>query len=106
HSPCPGDMKLRDSGDFMKAWGGIASLQLRLPVIWTEARRRGFSLIDVTKWLWANPAAQVSLQTQKGAIAVGADADLVIWDPDQEFVVDARQLHHRHKITPYDGETL
>ena len=106
HSPCPGEMKLRESGDFMKAWGGIASLQLRLPVIWTEARRRGFSLLDVTRWLCTNPARQVSLQSQKGTIAVGNDADLVIWNPDQEFVVDATALHHRHKITPYDGETL
>jgi allantoinase len=106
HSPCPGEMKLRESGDFMKAWGGIASLQLRLPVIWTEARRRGFSLLDVSKWLCLNPAAQVSLQSRKGSIAVGNDADLVIWKPDQEFVVDAHALHHRHKITPYDGETL
>ena len=106
HSPCPGEMKLRESGDFMKAWGGIASLQLRLPVVWTEARRRGFSLVEVSKWLCANPAAQVSLQPQKGAIVVGNDADLVIWDPDQEFVVDAHALRHRHKITPYNGETL
>ena len=58
HSPCPGEMKLRDSGNFMKAWGGIASLQLRLPVVWTEARRRGFSLHDVTRWLCANPAVE------------------------------------------------
>ena len=106
HSPCPGEMKLRESGDFMKAWGGIASLQLRLPVVWTEARRRGFSLLDVTKWLCANPAKQVSLESQKGAIAVGDDADIVIWNPDQQFTVDADTLHHRHKITPYDGETL
>jgi allantoinase len=106
HSPCPGEMKLRESGDFMKAWGGIASLQLRLPVIWTEARRRGFSLLDVTKWLCTNPARQVSLESQKGVITVGADADLVIWNPDQQFPVDADALHHRHKITPYAGETL
>ena len=106
HSPCPGEMKLRESGDFMQAWGGIASLQLRLPVVWTEARRRGFSLLDVTRWLCANPAAQVSLQPRRGAIAVGNDADIVIWNPDQQFVVDATLLHHRHKITPYDGETL
>jgi allantoinase len=106
HSPCPGEMKLRESGDFMKAWGGIASLQLRLPVIWTEARRRGFSLLDITKWLCANPARQVSLEPQKGAIAAGADADLVIWNPDQQFPVTADTLHHRHKITPYAGETL
>ena len=99
-------MKLRESGDFMKAWGGIASLQLRLPVVWTEARRRGFSLLDLARWLCANPAAQVSLESQKGAIAVGNDADIVIWNPDREFVVDATALHHRHKITPYAGERL
>lgn len=106
HSPCPSGMKLRESGDFMKAWGGIASLQLRLPVIWTEATRRGFSLMDVTKWLCTNPATQVSLETRKGSIAIGADADLVIWNPDQNFTVNAEALHHRHKLTPYDGETL
>ena len=106
HSPCPGDMKLRESGDFTKAWGGIASLQLRLPVIWTEARRRGFSLLDITRWLCANPAKQVSLESNKGAIAIGNDADLVIWNPDAEFAVDASTLQHRHKLTPYDGEPL
>ncbi len=106
HSPCPGEMKLRESGDFMKAWGGIASLQLRLPIVWTEARRRGLSLLDVTKWLCANPARQVSFEPQKGVIAAGADADLVIWNPEQQFTVTAGALHHRHKITPYEGETL
>ena len=106
HSPCPGEMKLRESGDFMKAWGGIASLQLRLPVVWTEARRRGFSLEDVTRWLCANPARQVSLAPQKGSIATGSDADLVIWSPDEQFTVAAASLHHRHKITPYEGEVL
>ena len=106
HSPCPEEMKLRESGDFMKAWGGIASLQLRLPVVWTEARRRGFSLADVTRWLCANPARQVSFAPQKGSIAAGSDADLVIWNPDQQFTVSAESLHHRHKITPYEGEVL
>jgi allantoinase len=106
HSPCPGEMKLRESGDFMKAWGGIASLELRLPVVWTEARRRGFSLLDVMRWLCANPARQVSFETRKGAIAVGHDADLVIWNPDAQFPVTPSALHHRHKITPYAGEVL
>ena len=106
HSPCPGEMKLRESGDFMKAWGGIASLQLRLPVVWTEARRRGFSLLDMTRWLCANPARQVSLAPPKGSIMVGSDADLVIWNPDETFTVDASSLHHRHKLTPYAGELL
>jgi allantoinase len=106
HSPCPGEMKLCESGDFMKAWGGIASLQLRLPVVWTEARRRGFSLLDVTRWLCANPASQVGFGPRKGSIVVGADADLVIWNPDEQFTVTPSTLHHRHKITPYAGEVL
>jgi len=106
HSPCPGEMKLRESGDFMKAWGGIASLQLRLPVVWTEARRRGFSLLDLTRWLCTNPARQVSFEPQKGSIDVGSDADLVIWNPDEQFTVNATVLKHRHKITPYAGEVL
>ena len=106
HSPCPAQMKLAETGDFLAAWGGIASLQLRLPIVWTEARRRGFSLNDLAKWVCENPARQVRLESRKGAIAVGRDADLVIWDPDAEFLVDASSLHHRHKITPYHGETL
>jgi allantoinase len=106
HSPCPGEMKLRESGDFMKAWGGIASLQLRLPVVWTEARHRGFSLLDLTRWLCTNPARQVGFETRKGSIAVGCDADLVIWNPDAQFPVTPSTLHHRHKLTPYAGEVL
>lgn len=106
HSPCPGEMKVRETGDFMAAWGGIASLQLRLPVTWTEAQRRGFSLRELTTWLCANPARQVSLDTRKGAIAAGCDADIVIWKPNREFVVDGTHLEHRHKLTPYHGESL
>jgi allantoinase len=106
HSPCPGSMKLRESGDFMNAWGGIASLQLRLPIVWTEARRRGFTLREVCKWLCASPSKQVSLERRKGAIAPGFDADIVIWYPEREFKVDPEALHHRHKITPYEGEVL
>jgi allantoinase len=106
HSPCPSDMKLRDSGNFLAAWGGIASLQLRLPVVWTEARRRGFTLRDVAKWLCENPARLVRLESRKGSIAAGCDADLVIWNPDHEFVVRGESLHHRHKLTPYHDESL
>ena len=106
HSPCPASMKLRDTGDFLSAWGGIASLQLRLPVMWTETSGRGFSLIDLTRWLCSGPARQVGLQERKGLIATGFDADLVIWNPEQTFNVDSSALLHRHKISPYTGETL
>jgi allantoinase len=106
HSPCTEDLKLRDSGNFLKAWGGIASLQLRLPVIWTAAEKRGFSIGEVTNWLCSAPARQVGLQRNKGAIATGCDADIVFWKPDEQFRVEPEMLHHRNKLTPYQGELL
>ena len=106
HSPCTQDLKLKESGNFLEAWGGIASLQLRLPVIWTAARKRGFSLNDLTKWLCSAPARQVGLQQRKGAIAAGRDADIVFWNPEQQFRVEPEMLHHRNKLTPYRGELL
>ncbi len=106
HSPCPPEMKLPESGDFLAAWGGISSLQLRLPAVWTQARRRGFSILDLTRWLCGAPANLVGLRSQKGSIAVGCDADFVIWNPDQQLTVAANALHHRHKLTPYEGRVL
>ena len=106
HSPCPPEMKRQDSGDFLDAWGGIASLQLSLPAVWTEAKRRGLSLTHLARWLCQAPARLAGLAQQKGAIAPGRDADLVIWNPDAGFIVDPAQLHHRHKLTPYAGRDL
>jgi allantoinase len=105
HSPCPPEMKVREHGDFMKAWGGISSLQLRLPVMWTEANARGFDLPQLVEWLCAAPARQVGYSL-KGNIEEGRDADIVIWKPEREFTVEPSTLHHRHKLTPYAGETL
>ncbi|MCX4745285.1 allantoinase AllB [Kitasatospora sp. NBC_01287] len=110
HSPSTPDLKLLQefggSGDFAAAWGGIASLQLGLPAIWTEARERGHSLGDVVRWMSAGPASLVGLDGSKGAIAVGYDADLVAFDPDADFAVDPAGLHHRNPVTPYAGRTL
>ena len=106
HSPCPPAMKLKEQGDFMKAWGGISSLQLRLPIMWTEARARGFDLNQLAEWLCRAPARQVGLAQQKGSIRVGSEADVVIWNPDREFQVVPELIHHRHKLTPYAGEVL
>jgi allantoinase len=105
HSPCTPELKRPETGDFAAAWGGIASLQLGLPIVWTEARRRGFSLSDVVRWMATRPAALAGL-TRKGRIAVGCDADLVVFDPDDTFEVDPARLAHRHPVTPYAGRTL
>lgn len=105
HSPCTEELKRFDIGDFGVAWGGIASLQLGLPAIWTEARRRGHSLLEVVAWMAENPAKQVGFTT-KGHIALGYAADFAVFAPDEAFVVDASQLQHKNPISAYDGLPL
>jgi allantoinase len=102
HSPCTPELK---KGDFMSAWGGIASLQFVLPIVWTNAHARGFTLSDLARWCCASTSRLPGLTT-KGAIAIGNDADLVVWSPEESFVVDAAHIEHRHKVTPYLGESL
>jgi allantoinase len=100
HSPSTVDLKCLDSGDFGAAWGGISSLQLGLPAVWTEARRRGFTLADVARWMTP------SVLPNKGQIAVGYDADFSVLAPDDTFVVDVDTLQHKNALTPYDGRSL
>ncbi|HKR61486.1 MAG TPA: allantoinase AllB, partial [Pyrinomonadaceae bacterium] len=101
HSPCPPELKQKERGDFLAAWGGISSLQFRLPVVWTEARGRGFGIEQVAEWLCRAPARLVGLENQKGSIRVGCDADLIIWSPDRALKIEPDKNHHRHKLTPY-----
>jgi len=105
HSPCPPELKAQGGGDFGAAWGGISSLQLALPVVWTGARRRGHSLDEVARWMAAGPARIAGL-AGKGRIEPGGDADLVAFAPDDGFTVDPARLHHRHRLTPYAGQRL
>ena len=106
HSPCTPALKLAERGDFEHAWGGIASLQLGLPAVWTEARRRGADLGLLFRWLSAAPARFAGLGTKKGRIAVGFEADLLVWDPDAPITVTAERLFFRHKVSPYLGQAL
>jgi allantoinase len=106
HSPCTADLKRLADGDFRTAWGGIASLQVALPVVWTVARKRGRSLSDIARWMSAFPASLAGLDGRKGVIAPGADADLVAFDPEATFAVRAAELLHKNPVTPYDGRTL
>ena len=106
HSPCPPEMKLPQEGDFTRAWGGIASLELALPAMWTEGHMRGLTLPDLARLMSAAPAKLAGLETRKGAIAPGRDADLLAFDPDEMWVVEPRALRQRHKVTPYAGRTL
>jgi allantoinase len=105
HSPCTPALKGLPDGDFRTAWGGISSIQLGLSVVWSVARRRGFTLADVARWMSAFPASLAGLP-RKGQIAVGSDADFVAFDPDASFVVRGAELLHKHPVTPYEGRTL
>jgi allantoinase len=105
HSPCVPELKRFDTGDFGAAWGGISSVQLALPLVWTGARERGLRLPDVVRWMAEGPARLTGL-AGKGRIAVGADADLVAFAPEETFVVDPARLRHRHPVSPYARRTL
>jgi allantoinase len=106
HSPCTPQLKHLDSGDLDKAWGGISSLQFGLPLIWSEARERGFSLPAVVEWMATRPAQFAGLGARKGRIAPGYDADLVVFDDSGSFTISPEIIKYRHKITPYEGRQV
>ena len=106
HSPCPPALKRLETGDFGAAWGGIASLQLGASVVWTGLRARGGGPEHMARWMSERPAGLAALDHRKGRITPGCDADLVIFRPEGEYVVDPAQLFHRHKVTPYAGARL
>jgi allantoinase len=106
HSPCPPAMKRMEEGDFRTAWGGISSISVALPVVWTDASNRGLTLSHIARWMADGPARLAGRDKCKGRIAAGFDADFVIFDPDAEFIVTKECLHYRHPVSPYLDERL
>jgi len=106
HSPCTPALKGLDVGDYMTAWGGVAGLQLAPSIVWTEASARGHTLVDLARWMCAAPARLAGLTADKGVIAAGKHADLIVFDDAATFTVTPAAIHHRHKVTPYAGEML
>jgi allantoinase len=106
HSPCPPEMKHLETGRWDQAWGGISSLGLALPVMWTAMQRRGLKLERIGEWMSAAPARLAGLAGRKGAIAPGADADFVVFDLETTWTVTPADLHFRHKLSPYLGAKL
>jgi len=106
HSPCTPELKKMAEGDVEHAWGGIASLQFALPIVWTEAKRRGVPLAAIARRMTQGTAELAGLGARKGRLASGYDADIVVWDPNATFTVTPDIVQHRHKVTPYLGRTL
>ena len=106
HSPCPPGMKRLGERSFQTAWGGIATLSLALPVMWTEASRRGFSLADIARWMAEGPARLAGCAARKGRLARNFDADFVVFEPEAEFIATEEHLHCRHRVSTYLGEKL
>jgi allantoinase len=106
HSPAPPVMKELESGNFIRAWGGIASVQFALSALWTVTRKRGGVPGDLVKWLNEAPAILIGESGRRGKITPGYIADLVVWDPEAAFFVTKDRIEHKHKITPYLGEQL
>jgi allantoinase len=106
HSPCSPSLKFLSEGNLQKAWGGISGLQFVLPTVWTQAQKRGDSIQQLTKWTSQGPARFLGLDKHKGSLKPGYDADIVIWNPEATTTIDASIIHHRHKVTPYDGMQL
>lgn len=106
HSPAPAELKSLKEGNFAKAWGGIAGLQVQLPAVWAGANKHGCGLAEVARWMCEAPARLAGIENQKGGIASGMDADFIVLDPDADWTVRGSELEHRHKATPYDGQRV
>ncbi|CZR58375.1 probable allantoinase, mitochondrial precursor [Phialocephala subalpina] len=100
----------KERGDFFASWGGISSVGLGLPILWTEATSRSLSssitILDVVRLCAVNTSKQVGLSHKKGAIRPGMDADICVFDDEASWVVGREQMLFRNKVSPYQGRTM
>ena len=106
HSPCPPEMKRTDTGRFDQAWGGIASLSIALPLIYTDCLRRGFTLDHIARWMSSAPASLAGISHIAGSLEPNREANFILFDTEAEFTVTPAKLHYRHPISAYMGEKL
>jgi dihydropyrimidinase len=107
HCPYTRDQKEAHLDDFTAVPGGIPGVETRLPVVYTEGVRGGRLSLGRFVEVWATgPARLFGLYPQKGIIAVGSDADLVLLDPEQESVLSASALHMNSDCLPYEGREV
>ncbi|HXD93730.1 MAG TPA: amidohydrolase family protein, partial [Bacteroidia bacterium] len=106
HSPATPDLKKIETGNLKEAWGGIASIQFSLPVVFTAAQKHGLGVADVAALMSEHVAKFIGFQNSKGQLKKGYDADIVVWNPTEKFTVQSTDIHYRHKISPYVGQTL
>ena len=106
HSPCVPQLKCFDSGNFHDAWGGISSLQLGISSVWEQAQRRGFTEIDLVRWMSTGPAEFIGRSGTLGRLAPGYYANMVVWDPECVFEVTAEHLLFRHRVSPFIGRRI
>lgn len=106
HSPATPDIKGLDRGSFADSWGGISGIQFTLPALWTASQKQGLSLLRLSELLCAAPAKFIGYENRKGKLAVGFDADICVWQPEKTFIVSQEIMQAKHKISPYEGETL
>ena len=106
HSPAPPELKELESGDFQKAWGGIAGLQFSLPVFWTKAKEYNLTVENVSQLMSSNVARFLELDDRKGKIAIGFDADITVWNPEGKITIQEKDVLHKHSTSPYLNKEL
>lgn len=103
YAACPADFKTRGENDIWQAWAGINGIQVMLPAVWTSGAPRGLKPELMAQLLATNPARIFGFYPQKGTIQIGSDADIILFDPNKNWVLSSDMLFSRYKISPYIG---